>query len=682
MKKLFTKFVRICPKSGEFKGFRKTEGMWKIIFPVIGFAAFLWVVYRVATKPSRINYPCVKAAMPFAGGFITYVAVIAVSVAAIFKARKELFRKPAFFASAFLFAGLSGALIVSSNSEMTISNAVVEANQPMGTAQGIFPGRVVWAHNPDATNENCDVREYGNSWFNAGNFDQTVVDNMLSDVLQTLTGEVTDSASWKAVFEYHNNNVRNKGIIGYTPGEKIFIKINAVSNWAGNFSTKDLSVADNNNFGITETSPAIVMAVLRQLINVVGVPQSDIYVGDPLRHIYKHNYEYWHPEFPDVHYLDHNSTYGSLGREGVTKNNPAKIYYSDNGTILREGVWYSNNTQNNKVVHNDNLYDIYNDAEYMINLPMLKGHRRAGMTMFAKNHFGSHTREDASHLHNGLVAPAEMQNGIVNAGYGLYRIQTDIMAHSLLGKKNLIYIMDALWATDYEADIPRKWQIAPFNDDWMSSIFASLDPVAIESVGYDFLRSEFTEERVAGNSEMGAFVQMSGVDDYLHQAADSANWADGIVYDPDSTGVLFSTLGTHEHWNNAVDKQYSRNLGTGEGIELVSTNIYVSAENLQKENYGFSLAQNYPNPFNPSTQINYTMPVRSDVVLKIFDVTGKEIKSVNLGTQSAGTHSVSWNGIDKNGSPASSGVYFYTIRIKSLETSDEFIKTSKMLLLK
>jgi hypothetical protein len=196
----------------------------------------------------------------------------------------------------------------------------------------------------------------------------------------------------------------------------------------------------------------------------------------------------------------------------------------------------------------------------MINIPMLKGHKRAGVTMFAKNHYGSHTRSDAKHLHMGLVAPDEMGTIPANErhGYGLYRIQVDIMSHSLLGKKNLIYIMDALWATDYELDQPLKWQMPPFNTTYMSSVFVSFDPVAIESVGYDFLRSEFTIARGAGT-----YVQMEGVDDYLHQAADSLNWASGIKYDPDSTGVHIASLGTHEHWNNATDMQYTRNLGTG-----------------------------------------------------------------------------------------------------------------------
>jgi hypothetical protein len=62
---------------------------------------------------------------------------------------------------------------------------------------------------------------------------------------------------------------------------------------------------------------------------------------------------------------------------------------------------------------------------------------------------------------------------------------------------------------------------------------------------------------------------MEGVDDYLVQAADPASWPDGIQYDPENDGSILSSLGVHEHWNDHINKEYSRNLGTGEGIELL-----------------------------------------------------------------------------------------------------------------
>jgi hypothetical protein len=143
-------------------------------------------------------------------------------------------------------------------------------------------------------------------------------------------------------------------------------------------------------------------------------------------------------------------------------------------------------------------------------------------------------------------------------------VQVDLLGHELLGKKNLFYLMDALWATDYELNQPLKWMMAPFNNDWMSSVFVSLDPIAIESVGYDFLRTEFTPARGAGT-----YVQMSGTDDYLHQAADTTQWAPGIRYDPENDGTVLGSLGVHEHWNDGIHKQYTRNLGIGNGIELL-----------------------------------------------------------------------------------------------------------------
>jgi len=433
------------------------------------------------------------------------------------------------------------------------ATASVVASQPMGIAKGVYPGRVVWVHDPSAVNQGCVVDAAGHGWYLSENNNQAVIDGMVSTALRNLAGKNTDSEAWDAIFRYHNA-ARGKGDIGYTGGEKIFIKINATSAWAGNFNPVDLTP----DAYISETSVGPVLSVLRQLVGVVGVNQQDIYIGDPMKHIYKHLYDVWHGEFPNVHYLD-NGGYESLGRESVVPSTTAIIHYSDQGLALLINP-------GDTPVHQDYLYSVFEDAEYLINIPMLKGHMRAGMTMFAKNHFGSQTRVDASHLHGGLVAPDEAPN-VTRGTYGMYRVQVDIMGHSLLGGKNLVYLMDALWATDYELDIPLKWQMPPFNNSFSASVFASLDPVAIESVGYDFLRSEFTSDRVPA---AGTYVQMPAVDDYLHQAADSANWPPGTVYDPDNSGLPIGSLGTHEHWNNAASMQYSRNLDpAGTGIELI-----------------------------------------------------------------------------------------------------------------
>jgi len=76
----------------------------------------------------------------------------------------------------------------------------------------------------------------------------------------------------------------------------------------------------------------------------------------------------------------------------------------------------------------------------------------------------------------------------------------------------------------------------------------------------------------------GPFPRYSGVDDFLHQAADSINWPKNIVYDPEKDGKpLPRSMGVHEHWNSDTDKQYTRNLGTGNGIELISYKSVITA---------------------------------------------------------------------------------------------------------
>ncbi|NIP26858.1 MAG: SMP-30/gluconolactonase/LRE family protein [Phycisphaerae bacterium] len=108
---------------------------------------------------------------------------------------------------------------------------------------------------------------------------------------------------------------------------------------------------------------------------------------------------------------------------------------------------------------------------------------------------------------------------------------------------------------------PRRWKSYPFNGDWTSSLLASQDPVAIDSVGFDFLHEEYEEH-----------PRKVGVDDFLHESSLADNPPSGTFYDPDHKGKVkrLASLGVHEHWNNPKDKKYSRNLGKGKGIELVA----------------------------------------------------------------------------------------------------------------
>lgn len=85
----------------------------------------------------------------------------------------------------------------------------------------------------------------------------------------------------------------------------------------------------------------------------------------------------------------------------------------------------------------------------------------------------------------------------------------------------------------------------------------------------------------------------------------------------------------------------------------------------------FALEQNYPNPFNPSTTLRYSIPTQSKVVIKVYDVLGKEIATLINEEKSVGTYEITWDAAS-----LPSGVYFYQLK------AGDFIQTKKMLLLK
>lgn len=97
------------------------------------------------------------------------------------------------------------------------------------------------------------------------------------------------------------------------------------------------------------------------------------------------------------------------------------------------------------------------------------------------------------------------------------------------------------------------------------------------------------------------------------------------------------------------------------GIQQIGTEIPES----------FALSQDYPNPFNPATMIRFSIPKNSFVSLKVYDITGKEIRNLKNENLTAGNYEA-----DFDGSGITSGVYFYR-----LQTND-FTDTKRMTLIK
>lgn len=539
---------------GMRKSFQKNKLLKRSLPFVIGMVALIWFLVRVTPKPQRATYPCMKVAYPLMSGLVIWILGItglSVSVKLFLnsiKNNKYLFAMGSVILFVMLYISFS-----LSQSENLFANVdqkmpIHISNSPFGEPKGIVPGRVIWAWNPDATNENCtNVLSKNDGYFLTKNNNQEVIDKMFDASILRLSDKKSQKKAWDAIFK-HFNKQKGKGEVGYKNHETIFIKVNQ---GLGKTTNPDLTRKEKA-IGYSETSPQVMLSILKQLVKVAGVPQNKIIIADPTSHIYQYNYEILHNQFPDVIYGDKSKETLVLGRTLITADTVPVIFYSDKGTIIKK----PNNTEC--------LFREMENADYMINLSALKAHGAAGISLCAKNHFGSISRPSAAHLHTALVSRGNDKP--TRTDYKMYRVFVDLMGSKYLGRNTMLFIIDGLWGGTEAMQTPVKWVMEPFNNDWPNSLFISMDPVAIESVGFDFLRSEASVGSPIWKNRPN-FAQ--GVDDYIHQAASSEFWPEGIVYDPDNSGTPIPSLGVHEHWNNPVDKQYSKNLGKPKGIELI-----------------------------------------------------------------------------------------------------------------
>ena len=420
--------------------------------------------------------------------------------------------------------------VAATNSAATRWTPPDPPNQPIGQPKGIFPGRVLWIHEPKVANWDGNTESGG--WFEDRFTDAAAADSMLSKALRLLSGANTDAEAWAALFG-HFNRTHGRGDAGYKPGEKVAVKLNLNCS-----TTRDAKPAH----GLYNT-PQLTMALLRQLVEQAGVRETDIVMYDASRFVNESIFIPAHADFPDVRFEDRD---GGQGRFQVQPDKSVALHFGDPSTP-DHGKTY--------------LPACATSATYLVNAAVLKGHSLAGVTLTTKNHFGSVYRENTGprDQHKGWN-PSNMHGAITvrKRPMGTYNALVDVLGHKDLGGKTILYLLDALYAAPHQSVLPEKWQSSPFDGHWTASVFASQDPVAIESVAVDFSAAEETAKLMVG-----------AVDNYLHEAALANQPPSGTRYDPQGDGTTLASLGVHEHWNSPEKKQYSRNLGTAKGIELV-----------------------------------------------------------------------------------------------------------------
>lgn len=504
-------------------------GGLKLLFPLVGLFALIWFAIRVVPKPSRATYPCQRVAAPLAGTFLVSVFSL-VGPAALFRKARQLLGQSRFLSALlFLYAGvltvcaLTGA--IGEGGASVRFEPSDPPNAPMGVAKGLHPGRVVWIHSPSATGWDGLT---GN-WWDDENTDQEAVNRMLSAAIQRLTGVPDDAAAWDALFRY-SNTIRGRNDTGYQQGEKIAVKLNMNQ--------------DNTTIWIPRSglpSPQVVYSLLDQLIRVAGVPGEAItlydasrYIGDPIYDKVRGSPD---PRLRQVRFVVRPDE-ARNGREPARHDPLNPVCFAD--VRVADGA-------------SAYLPQCVTEASYLINMALLRPHQGFGVTLCGKNHFGAVYFPD-----HGRWWPKPLHDyGYRNSPMGRYNCLVDLIGHRHIGAKTLLYLIDGLYPSEHEGGDVIRWE--SFAGRWCSSLLVSQDPIAIDSVALDLIRNEPRATECQGR----------GVDNYLHEAALAGHPPSGSFYDPEGDGTRLASLGVHEHWNNPVDREYSRNLGSGEGIELV-----------------------------------------------------------------------------------------------------------------
>ncbi|MDE7436894.1 MAG: DUF362 domain-containing protein [Muribaculaceae bacterium] len=430
------------------------------------------------------------------------------------------------------------------------------SNRPVGIAKGIYPGRVVMSRYPEACKWKGRWQLEEDQWFLPENTDIDKVREMVSATICKLTGAKNDKDAWKKIFEYHNNG---KG--GYRPGQVVAVKVNLNN-------AKAREKASN----MSDTAPQMILAMVEQLVKGAGVDPKDIIIYDGRRPIAAEILNIIWGEYPDVKFVQDDP--------GIRDYQPVNPKTGDYSLLQKpewvEGVEFSHGQFSGAKLIPKQIFD----ADYIVNLAMLKLHSypynymemgdegQTAVTMTAKNHAGS------------VRAPWEMHHFLNTQQDGkphAYSPLVDLNASPNLGAKTILYVLDGLYSGRKHGTYPIHFPNAPFynkvdeyeNPEWPACFLASLDEVALESVGLDLLYAQSLNNTEPDFYNVPRILVRNNASDYLIEMADPQNAPSGVKYK--QGGKPVESLGVFEHWDSPETMRYTRNLDpkNGKGIEFI-----------------------------------------------------------------------------------------------------------------
>jgi len=170
------------------------------------------------------------------------------------------------------------------------------------------------------------------------------------------------------------------------------------------------------------------------------------------------------------------------------------------------------------------------------------------------------------------------------------------------------------------------------------------------------------------DADVPSAISVSSVTDWAVEANEFNGRVNVAMAGVQPTSILGHVTVAAEAGSVVLDGFVLNESEVGGSVVLKSDDQMLPAE--------FTLGNAYPNPFNPTTTIAFALPEASQVRLRVFNMLGREVKTLADGVFEAGSHTVMWDATDQSGQSVSTGVYFYRLEAPG------FAETKKMMLIK
>jgi hypothetical protein len=266
---------------------------------------------------------------------------------------------------------------------------------------------------------------------------QSAVDQMVSSGLQLLTGTTSEQAAWQNLLP------------NYLSSQTVAVKVS--------FNNADTSCSDSD--GQIDGLHPPVLALIRGL-RLRGVAESNICIYDAVRYL------------PDRFAQPIQSVYPNIRFFGGCRNLPGF-----SGSETNSHITFTPPT--GVIVEDEIITDVLVNANYLINLPIMKAHPIGGVSLGYKNHFGTINNP------GGLHTLIDIVQGTARSDYNP---MVDFYRNPHIGAKTILTVGDALLAAKQFNQAPEVWETFDYQPP--HSLFFSKDPVAIDCVMHDFVKAE------------------------------------------------------------------------------------------------------------------------------------------------------------------------------------------------